>query len=106
MAEATANFAAQADGLNISDSDKQQIRNAMTDTFSELVAEVKDKYAQALINRYEVKQNPSEKQQPMDSIQKVLYNATMGIYSDKRIDDAILEANGLPVVTEEDIAYG
>ena len=105
VAEATANFAAQADGLNISDSDKQQIRNAMTDTFSELVAEVKDKYAQALINRYEVKQNPSEKQQPMDSIQKVLYNATMGIYSDKRIDDAILEANGLPVVTEEDIAY-
>lgn len=105
VAEATANFAAQADGLNISDSDKQQIRNAMTDTFSELVAEVKDKYAQALINRYEVKQNPSEKQQPMDSIQKILYNATMGIYSDKRIDDAILEANGLPVVTEEDIAY-
>ncbi len=105
VAEATANFAAQADGLNISDSDKQQIRNAMTDTFSELVAEVKDKYAQTLINRYEVKQNPSEKQQPMDSIQKVLYNATMGIYSDKRIDDAILEANGLPVVTEEDIDY-
>ena len=105
VAEATANFAAQADGLNISDSDKQQIRNAMTDTFSELVAEVKDKYAQTLINKYEAKQNPTEKQPPMDSIQKVLYNATMGIYSDKRIDDAILEANGLPVVTEEDIAY-
>lgn len=98
-------FIAQADSLNISNTEKQQIKDAMYNTFNEVVAEVKDKYAQTLINRYEAKQNPTEKQPPMDNIQKALYNAAMGVYSDKRIDDAILEANGLPVVTEEDITY-